>query len=201
MANIELLHVTDNPEKHIEFCGRTCYNSFDKITETSADGFVKGLINRNHLSVLEHAYASVVISGISRALTHQLVRHRLASYSQQSQRYVAISTSEKWFVIPPTIQNNKEAYLEYMNGMYYIANLYEKLLQFVPKEDARYILPEATKSVIVMSGNFRMWYEMFTKRLDRHAQWEIREMVSQIRNELEKKAPNVFDKKYFLEEE
>lgn len=189
---VELLSMTPNAAQHIEKCGRVCYQSYDKITDSSADGFVKGLINKKHLSVLEHAHASVLISGVSRALTHQLVRHRLASYSQESQRYVTIDVVNKWFVVPPSVQKNNEAYLEYISTIKHIARTYKKLCELVPREDARYLLPNACNTQIVMSGNFRVWLEMFEKRLDPHAQWEIRELVEMIRKLFAEHCPIVF---------
>lgn len=93
--NVELLTITPDAEKHIEACGRTCYKSFDKITDNSAGRFIQMLVKAGHESVIEHGVATFRISGVSRALTHQLVRHRVASFSQESQRYVAINTPKR----------------------------------------------------------------------------------------------------------
>jgi len=96
---VKLLEITPNAEKLIEEAGRTCYLSLDRITENSSDNFIQASIRRGHGSILEHATASFRILGASRAFTHQLVRHRIASYSQQSQRYV--DEAEFNYIVPP----------------------------------------------------------------------------------------------------
>ncbi len=187
---IKIINYTPDPEKHIEYCGRTCYDSRDKITENSSEKFVSRLIKSGHLSVLEHASVSIEITGVSRNLTHQLVRHRLCSYSQSSQRYIKIDNIK--YVTPKKLSSGLTGFV-YKVVTFLTGKAYKWFLKRgVPAEDARYILTSATHSTIVMSGNFRTWLEFLPKRLDTHAQWEIRVMAKEIQKELNSIAPNVF---------
>ncbi|MFC1699249.1 FAD-dependent thymidylate synthase [Candidatus Omnitrophota bacterium] len=110
---IELISVTPKAEKLIEKAGRTAYLSFGKIEKNSEKQFIKKLIKRGHFSIFEHAYASFRIKGVSRAFTHQLVRHRLCSFTQQSQRYV--DESHFKYIEPQSIKNNKKAHFLFVN--------------------------------------------------------------------------------------
>lgn len=188
--NVELLFITPNSEKIIEKAGRICYNSLDRITNESCSSFIKNLIKHKHESVLEHAYASFQIK-CSRACSHQLVRHRLASYSQKSQRYVNEENFD--FIIPPEIEKNKEAYLLYIQT---IKQIKEAYIQFrnlgIKKEDARFILPNSTTTELVMTANFREWRHILKLRLHQSSQWEIREIMQQICDILYEHAPSVF---------
>lgn len=188
---IKLISITPNSEKVIESMGRICYNSKNNISTDSSEIFIKSIIKRNHLSVLEHASASFEISNVSRSFTHQLVRHRLASYCQLSQRYV--DQGEFKFIIPPSILDNLEAEILYSETMYTINETYKKLRNLgIKKEDARFILPEATETVIGITANFREWRSIFELRLTPHAQWEIRTTLLEILKELTKLSPNCF---------
>lgn len=146
----------------------------------------------HHWGVFEHATYTVSVSGVSRALTHQLVRHRLASYMQQSQRAVEIDTSRNdWYVIPPLMQGAKESI--FRSTMRSIATTYKWLLeQGIPEEDARFVLPNACKTNIVITMNARNWLHFFRLRLDPKAQWEIREMAQKILKELNEISPEIF---------
>ena len=191
--NVELLWITPDAERIIELSGRTAYKSEDKINGRSAEKFIKGLIKRGHESVTEHATASFRITGVSRALTHQLVRHRLASYTQMSQRYVKQGGFE--YVIPDSIANNENALSDYNNLMEYIAEIYQCMTEEenIPREDARFILPNACTTEIVMTCNFREWRHFLKMRCDKHAQWEIRELAYCIGKILYFSASSVFE--------
>jgi thymidylate synthase (FAD) len=187
---VELIAITPNAEKVIEKAGRTCYLSFDKIGANSAEEFIRRLIKMGHESPLEHAYATFRIKNCSRAMTHQLVRHRLMSFSQQSQRYVDEEQFD--YVIPETMP--EEFVADYRNDMDTIQKMYAKWRQRgLKKEDARYVLPNACTSEIVVSANFREWRHILKIRLSKKAQWEIRNVCTIIRDILKENAPNCFD--------
>ncbi|TFF89250.1 MAG: FAD-dependent thymidylate synthase [Promethearchaeota archaeon] len=197
---IELLYITPNAEKVIETAGRTSYLSFEKQTDTSHKTFIKMLVKNKHESVLEHATASFKIVGISRALTHQLVRHRLCSFTQQSQRYV----NEKNFnyVEPDDIQNNPTAHKMYIELMDNIRTKYAQLRDLgIKKEDARFILPNSTESEIIMTANFRELRHVIRLRGEKAAQWEIRRLAIELLRILKKEVPDVFQDMEIEEED
>ncbi|MEW6455704.1 MAG: FAD-dependent thymidylate synthase [Acidobacteriota bacterium] len=169
-----------------------------KKWRNSAEKFIKMIIRNGHLSVLEHAYATFRISGGSRSFTHQLVRHRLASYTQQSQRYVDEENFN--YIIPDSIKKNKEAKKIYNTFIEQSRDSYKKLKELgIPKQDARFVLPNAIESEIVVSANFREWRHIIDLRGNSKAQWEIRKAIIKILKILKKKAPIVFDD-YILDE-
>ncbi|MBI3599169.1 MAG: FAD-dependent thymidylate synthase [Nitrospinae bacterium] len=189
---IELLAITPDAEKLIESAGRTCYLSFDKVNEDSHKRFVRMLLKSGHESVLEHAYATFRITGGSRAFTHQIVRHRLCAFSQQSQRYV----DEKGFniITPSSIEQNKEAKRIFDDFIKSAKDTYIKLQSLgIKKEDARFVLPNAVESEIVISANFREWRHILRERCGKSAQWEIREVSLEILRILKRHAPTVFE--------
>lgn len=191
MAEVELLAITPDAEELIELAGRTCYLSHDRSQPGSEERFIRMLLRHDHLSVLEHAYATFRIKGGSRAFTHQIVRHRLASYSQQSQRYVSEASFD--YVEPKSIRANPKAHKRYVELMEEIRTTYGQLQELgVPKEDARFILPNAVTSEIVISANLREWRHIFTVRCEVHAQWEIRTICIQMLELLQKAVPTVF---------
>lgn len=193
---VTLLSITDQPEKHIEKCARVCYLSGERITETSHAGFLRGLLKSGHLSVFEHASASFLIEGVSRALSHQLVRHRIASFSQQSQRYVREDGFD--FTVPESISSHPEAKKIFEGCVENIRDSYQKLSELgIRKEDARFLLPNATHTSLAMTANFREWLTIINLRVSKHAQWEIRQMAALIWGELFKHAPTVFGTTYF----
>ena len=158
------------------------------LSEESVETLGKGLthaVNAGHLGVLEHLSFTWYAEGLSRACTHQLVRHRIASYNQQSQRYCKINTDEDWYVVPDSIAENtaaKELYYRAMNG---VATIYKELVKGgIPKEDARMVLPNACKTKIVITMNARAFIEASEKRLCNRAQWEIRELFMLMRKEV-----------------
>ncbi len=165
-----------------------------KITKkwkNSAEKFIEMLIKNGHLSVLEHACATFLIKGGSRAFTHQLVRHRMASYTQQSQRYV--DESKFNYVVPPSIEENDEARELFYNFMEEVKKTYARLKDMnIRKEDARFVLPNAVESEIVITANFREWRHIFQLRGDKAAQWEIRKITIEIFRILKALVPEIF---------
>lgn len=189
---VELIYITPNCEKVIEKAGRVSHESFDKETPDSHIKFIRMLIKLGHTSVLEHAVASFRISGVSRSMTHQLVRHRIASFTQKSQRYVDESNFD--YVIPDTIRENEKAFDIYKKFMDICKDTYIKLKELgIPKEDARFVLPNATKTEIVLTANFRELRHMISLRGSKDAQWEIRRVFMEILKILKREAPTVFE--------
>jgi len=146
-----------------------------------------------HWGVLEHAYYTVSVSGISRACTHQLVRHRLFSYLQSSSRMIDFSKfTSKDFIVPPSIDKagSRKGFSDFVDSaVQAYAGLKEK---GVRKEDARFVLPEATSQHIVITGNARNWLHFFYMRMSRSAQWEIRELANAIHEKLMEISPEIF---------
>ena len=185
------------PEKIIELAARTSYKSFSRMGEGTEKKLIKHLMKLGHFSVIEHVSATFRVKGISRACTHQLVRHRLASFTQQSQRYV--NEQEFEYVVPDDIRNNPDAYLLFKKTMSYLSNIYKELLnKGIKKEDARFVLPNATTSEIVISANFREWLHIIGLRVSQEAQWEIRKLSILFWKELFKISPTVFHVESFL---
>lgn len=196
MIEIQLMEFTQSPEKLIEKMGRICYQSNEKITNESSTSFIKMLLKNGHHSVLEHASASFIISGISRALTHQLVRHRIATYSQKSQRYVLENNFD--YIIPTSIEINDSAKEVYIQIMKNIRAGYANLVNMgVNREDARYILPNACTTEIGLTMNYREFLHGLNLRVSQKAQWEIRDMFIGIWKILFAIAPKVFNLTYF----
>lgn len=175
---IEILDYTPSPVELISKSMGTCYGKSD----TSVNR-VKRAFNDQHMSVFEHAKVTVRISGVSRALSHQLVRHRMASFCQESQRYVKIDVSEDWFVKPEFDDEIDEDVFD--KAMQFSAWAYAQLINDgVPAEDARYVLPNACKTTLVMTMNLRELYHFLYLREDSHAQWEIRDLAKALREKV-----------------
>lgn len=192
---VELWSITLNAERLIEKAGRVCWRTDLSPDEDGTAVFIKRLIERGHLSVLEHASATFLIEGISRACSHQLVRHRIASYSQESQRYV--DTGHFVPVLPQSIIENCEAHALFASTEMACKIAYRRLRELgVPKQDARFILPNATPTRIVTTMNFRSWRRFIEIRCDKSAQWEIRAVAHEILRILYGEAPSVFDDLY-----
>jgi len=191
---VELLSITPKAEDLIERACRTCYLSFHRYNPpSSTEELIKKVIRKGHHSVLEHATATFRIKGGSRVFTHELVRHRMMSPSQESQRYVEYGkTKEFEFVIPRTIKKGKfKKEFEDLSQRSY--EFYSKMVQAdIPKEDARYILPNATTSEIVITANFRELRHIFQVRCAQRAHWEIREICLEMLKIMKKQAPIVF---------
>lgn len=140
---------------------------------------IKKLIKKGHTSVIEHVVYTFSIKGISRVCSHQLVRHRIASYSQQSHRYVKVDKDS--FVEPESIKKSKYTKLLWDNYLDTVFYLYDKFIdEGMLKEDARFILPNAVKTELIMTINARSLRNFFQQRLDKESQWEIRELASKM---------------------
>ena len=189
--HVELLAITPDAERTIEKAGRTCYKS----TSTKDGGenrLIHRIIEMGHHSVLEHASATFRVTGASRSFTHQLVRHRLCAFSQQSQRYVDEKNFD--FVEPESIVGNQISHALFEKFMAEAKVVYTKLQELgIKNEDARFVLPNAIQSEIVISANFRQLRHIFSLRCDRHAQWEIRKVALQMLRIMQEESPSVFD--------
>jgi len=188
---IELVAITPNAVEVIENAGRTCYQSVAGEKHEIGD-LVRKLIKSGHHSVLEHAYCTFRINGCSRAMTHQLVRHRLMAISQQSQRYVKEDQFD--YVIPESIKDMGEPAIDdFKDQMKQIQDMYNHWKSSgIRNEDARFVLPNACQSEIVISFNFREARYIFEVRCDKHAQWEIREAAKEMLKILNEEAPSIF---------
>lgn len=189
---VELLFITPDAEKLIETAGRTSHLSFDKQGKNTEKEFIRTLLKMGHYSVLEHAYATFRISDVSRSFTHQLVRHRLCSYTQQSQRYVDESRFN--YIEPESIKNNPKAHSLFIRYIEDAKGIYTELQKLgIENEDARFVLPNAVESRIVVTANFREWRHIIALRGNPDAQWEIREAAIEVLKILQKYAPTVFE--------
>ena len=167
----------------------------DKLDNPTEKGMLSA-INSGHDSVLEHLPLTWVIEDVSRALTHQLVRHRIASYSQQSQRYAKVNTEEQWFIIPESVVScSLNVISKYNSLMEDIARFYNEMCsKGIPNEDARMILPNACFTSIMVSMNARSFSEAATLRTCNRAQWEIRQMFKLMRDSIKDVYPHVWEK-------
>ncbi|RLE69034.1 MAG: FAD-dependent thymidylate synthase [Thermoprotei archaeon] len=157
----------------------------------SKERFIRKLIEKGHHSILEFGYATFLVEGVSRALLAQITRHRLASFAVESQRHTKPKSE---IVIPPTITQDPELKGEYKEIAQKCFALYEKMVERgIPKEDARFILPNATPTAFIISANFREWRHILQLRLASDAQWEIRELCREIAKQLSLIAPSVFE--------
>lgn len=178
---------------------RQCYSpqnagemSFPVDREKAAE-LIRKVMESGHLSVLEHINLTFAISGVSRVLTHQLVRHRHASYSQQSQRYVRVARA---YTVPPSILWKPEALTAYVDIMEAAQATYDQLTTElgISQEDARYIIPHCVHSAIVVTMNARELYSVFFPlRCCARAQWEIRDLARAMLVLCKKELPDVFD--------
>ncbi len=221
-CKVNLLTHTPHPEKYIAAAAKLCYSSsniqelLDDLTEDNIDSFVAMLGSLGHESPFEHVSFTFGIEGVSRSLTHQLVRHRIgASYSQKSQRYV--SEGQFDYIVPPHIENNLEAKKIFIKAMEEDQQRYDDIVALLTKdhlqrllaegldenkakrdagklanEDARFVLPNACETKIVVTMNARALFNFFTLRCCTRAQWEIREMANQMLACVKEVAPTIF---------
>lgn len=173
---IKILAATQDPVDLIGYCAGFCYGKSDTSFKR-----VQTCFNGGHMSVFEHASFTAEISGISRVCSHQLVRHRLASYTQESQRYTKVDGND-WFVMPPAFEPYKDWYKGCMNQS--VAEYEGALARGVKKEDARFLLPQACTTRIAMTMNVRELFHFLDLRTAKHAQWEIRELAELLATEL-----------------
>lgn len=218
---VKLLAHTPDPEKVIAASAKLCYSPvgietlYENLDAESSGVFLDKLMEYGHFSPLEHISFTFAVEGVSRVLTHQLVRHRIASYSQQSQRYVKLEAFE--YIVPPSIKSNPEVSELFARAMADDQKVYdaisEKLeedyyLKYLEKgysekkarsqaeksavEDARFVFPNACETKIVVSMNARSLLNFFNHRCCNRAQWEIRELATEMLRMVKQVAPNVF---------
>lgn len=219
--NVELLQYNPDCEKIVAACAKLCYSSaeidgiLDGLDEEKTEKFLNRLVSLGHESPTEHVTFTFGIEGVSRSLTHQLVRHRLASYSQKSQRYVKEGQFE--FVTPPEIENLPEAKEAFLKAMADDVESYNALADILFKkhyedmissgmdekkaktaaekkaiEDARYVLPNACETKIIVTMNTRSLMNFFRHRCCERAQWEIRDLACRMLNLVKEVAPTLF---------
>lgn len=218
---VRLLSHTPQPEKVIAMAAKLCYspvgvNEIEKnLTDESIEKFLNMLINMGHESPLEHVTFTFGIEGISRSCSHQIVRHRIASFSQQSQRYVKLE--QFGYIIPPEIEKIEEAKEIFIESMKKDQEDYDKLVDILFKkyykelleegktekqaksqaekiaiEDARYVFPNACETKMVLTMNTRSLYNFFDHRCCERAQWEIRQLAIEMLKEVKIAAPILF---------
>ncbi|MBR6985530.1 MAG: FAD-dependent thymidylate synthase [Ruminococcus sp.] len=218
---VMLIAHTPEPEKIVATAAKLCYSSSDisslkeGLTEEKTRSFIEMLASIGHESVFEHVSFTFGIEGISRACSHQLVRHRIASYSQKSQRYVNENGFE--FITPPEIEELPEAKAEFDRLMEQITESYDKIADLLTanhtarltaegldektaaskarklaNEDARFVLPNACETKIVVTMNVRSLFNFFEHRCCNRAQWEIRAVAEEMLRLCKETAPNIF---------
>ena len=197
MIQVKLVSHTPNPEVVVAAAARTCMRNMDyeaicaDIKEADIERIVTTVILRNHLSVLEHASFTFAITGVSRVLTHQLVRHRIASHSQLSQQRT--DSSQINFTVPPDIQKHPVLANEYQNTMKRCQDLYKRLVQEgISKSSARYILPSGFNTRILTTMNARSLFNLLAQRECEVEDWEFRQVAQLIHNEVMTVAPHIF---------
>jgi thymidylate synthase (FAD) len=218
---ITLIQHTPEPEKVVAAAAKLCYSAVgvDSIMEDlqseKVEKFVDMLMGLGHESPIEHVSFTFAVEGVSRVLTHQLVRHRIASYSQQSQRYVKLDQFD--YIIPPSIAAIPEAKAKFIEAMVSDQKLYDELVGILQEqhyqrlveegktekqairmaekvaiEDARYVFPNACETKIVLTMNARTLMNFFHHRCCERAQWEIRELATEMLSLVRNVAPNLF---------
>ena len=197
--NVTIIEHTPNPEQTVALAARLCYSPASitdlrqKLELADIEQFLDKIMSLGHHSVLEHASFTFGIEGVSRVTTHQLVRHRIASFSQQSQRYVS-HKDQFTSIMPDSIADNADARQIFAFMSETVHKAYAQLVDLgIPPEDARYILPNATESKIIMTMNARELLHFFALRCCQRAQWEIREMAWQMLALCKQAAPALFE--------
>ena len=202
----------DGGEALAEFAGRACYQSWKKPNPSTATnaGYLRHILEVGHLSVLEHGSVTFYICGVSRSLTHELIRHRHFSYSQLSQRYVP--EKDAAMVEPDVIAGDPELHAKFVAASDAAVHAYTELLEGLEKkfaatglesahatlikkqarQAARAVLPNATETRIVVTGNYRAWRHFVAMRASEHADIEIRQLAVACLRELQRVAPNAF---------
>ena len=191
-----MLSYTKDAEELCAAAAQSCYS--DKPAGELLKGMkgkrpgkvLENIVGMGHHSVIEHATYTFSVEGVSRALTHQLVRHRIASYSQQSQRYVSMDRAD--YVTPPSIKGNAGAERDFRQLMDRIWEVYQELSGKVEVEDARYVLPNACSTNITITMNARELLHFFSLRCCNRAQWEIREVADEMLKVVKRVSPSIF---------
>jgi len=210
---VNLIEYTPDPEKVIASSAKLCYSSVgvDEILEgldaANVQKFLDKLMSYGHMSPIEHVSFTFAIEGVSRSLTHQLVRHRIASYSQQSQRYVKLDQFE--YIIPPEIAEDDTAKEIYIDAMKKSQQSYDEITSILKEkyiskgmsklnaekkaiEDARYVFPNACETKIMVTMNARSLINFFEHRCCNRAQWEIHVLADEMLKKLKEVAPILF---------
>jgi thymidylate synthase (FAD) len=205
--SVTLLQHTPDPDRSVAIAGRLCYAPISAadlkqaMTDEEVGKLVRILVRSGHHSALEHASFSFAVDGVSRACTHQLVRHRVASYNQQSQRYVHFGGDDS-FVVPPKIAANGEAEKVFLEAMDQARSAYDRLVDLglaegrtreSVQEDARFVLPNAAETKIVVTMNARELRHFFQVRCCHRAQWEINALAWEMRQMLREVSPHLFE--------
>lgn len=200
---VQLIRHTSGIEQLIGSTARLCYSdsNIDDLrvahSKESNEALIRDLINKGHESPLEHATFTFAVEGVSRSLTHQLVRHRIAVFTQQSQRYVSLNTKEDeddWFVVPPAIERDLDALELFTQEMERVANAYQKLTDMgIAPEDARSVLPNATATKIIFTMNGRALLNFFGLRCCTSAQLEIRTLANKMLKLCKEVCPVIFE--------
>lgn len=179
-----------------EDAARTCYQSFDKKQEGTAEKMIRMLIRNNHLAMIEHVPTISVKFICDRAFSHELVRMRLCSFAQESQRYVKYENNDMEFITPHwyNLTNNNIVKNEFVRALVIAESAYKNLRQFdLQAQDARAVLPNATKTEIICTTNIREWRHIFKLRTDKAAHPEMRRLMCPLLDELKEKLPAFFD--------
>ena len=210
---VALLNSTINPELLIATAAKLCYSPSSieelkkKQTEEGIEKFLNMLMSYGHQSPIEHVSFTFAVEGVSRSLSHQLVRHRIASYSQQSQRYVKLNQFD--YIVPTAINNNEKCKEIYVNAMKNIQRDYNIITDYLIKgyleqgldkkvaekkaiEDARYLFPNACETKIILTMNARSLMNFFNHRCCNRAQWEIKALANEMLKQVKKVAPTLF---------
>lgn len=198
-------YTQSDADRLAHFAGRSCYQSWHMPNpDTSTDmGYLNNIINQGHFSVLEHSSATFYVEGVSRNMTHELIRHRHLSFSELSQRY--INMEDAYIIVPPAVDDLDNDWSEAVGllgrTMSEATDRYNRLVKFFSKKDvkgkkareaARALLPGGTETKIVVTGNHRAWRDMLHKRYSVHADAEIRMFATEILKELRKIAPGTY---------
>lgn len=210
---VKLLEYTPNPEKIVAAAAKLCYSPvgtdsiMEGLTEEKTESFLNLIMSYGHESTIEHISFTFSVEGVSRSLTHQLVRHRLASYSQQSQRYVKLDQFE--YIIPPEIEKDEKAKEIFIKSMEQSQRSYDELVTILKDryandrisesaatkkaiEDARYVFPNACETKIIVTMNARSLMNFFHHRCCNRAQWEIRALADEMLKQVREVAPTLF---------
>ena len=207
--NVALIKYTSEPEEVVALAAKLCYSPLDihelkgGLVPGELESFISKILSMGHLSTIEHVSFTFGIEGVSRALLAQITRHRIASFSVKSQRYVSetANNDEETFnyIIPPRIKELGENYVsQYIEQMKQIQIWYDKWYEILggknsgAEEDARFILPNAAETKMILTMNARELYHFFKLRCCSRAQWEIRELAWQMLKAVKEVAPNIF---------
>lgn len=195
---VTLLYHTPDPERAVATAARLCYapvggkELMEGLTEERIHKVLGTIMSSGHFSTLEHASYTFSVEGVSRALTHQLVRHRMASFNQQSQRYVKFK-EEPAIIKPATVADDPACSAVFDEAVEAVWHAYDQLVQAgIPAEDARYLLPNACESKIVVTMNIRELLHFFALRCCNRAQWEIRDLAWAMLELVRPTAPFIF---------